>query len=163
MRKRRTTKLLRHEWQDSFYSLKGTQLAMHNSPEEALASTPFPDSTPKPGHTPAEAIEVIDVGKYAIACSSLASSSKLSAAFKKSILGSNHRTTLNEQAFAFSLIPESENAKKLFASNKSHHFSVKTRDERIEWMRDLMLAKALTRAGKEAGSNGEIRVDGNLI
>jgi SAM domain (Sterile alpha motif) len=157
MRKRRTTKLLRHEWQDSFFSLKGTQLAMHVSPEDALVSTPSPDSTPKPEHAPAE---VIDVGKYAITCSSLASSSKLSAGFKKSILGSNHRTTLNEQAFAFSLILES---KKLFASNKSHHFSVKTRDERIEWMRDLMLAKALTRAGKEAGSNGEIRVDENLI
>jgi hypothetical protein len=52
--------------------------------------------------------------------------------------------------------PESEN--KSQAPRRAHHFSVKTRDERIDWMRELMLAKAL-RKGRESGAslnvNGE--------
>jgi len=159
MRKRRTTKLLRHEWQDNFFCLQGTQLAMHNSRQDAAAvqgKPTSPNATPKATPRPTQAIEIIDVDEYAIACSSNASSSKLSAAFKKSILGSNHRNLEPEQAFAFSLIPENEKARKLFAAQKTHHFSVKSRDERIEWMRDLMLAKALKRAGNH-------RVDGNFL
>lgn len=144
MRKRKTTKMLRHEWQDHHFVLKGTQLAMH---QDAAA---------------ARALEVIDVDEYAVACSSLASSSKLSAAFKRSILGksgSSSASQANESAFAFSLVPQAEN-KNLFASNKSHHFSVTTRDQRIDWMRELMLAKALKK-GKDSGN--EIRVNGHLI
>ena len=106
-------------------------------------------------------LEVLDVDEVAIACSSFASSSKLSAAFKRSLLFNKNPSDreLNETAFAFSLVPQVEN-KNLFASNKSHHFSVRTRDERIDWMRELMLAKALKR-GKDSGS--EIRVNGHLI
>ena len=106
-------------------------------------------------------LEIIDVDDFAIACSSLASSSKLSAAFKRSILGNKSPSDkeLGESAFAFSLVPQVEN-RNLFASSKSHHFSVTTRDERIDWMRELMLAKALKR-GKETGN--EIRVNGHLI
>ena len=144
MRKRKTTKLLRHEWQDHHFTLRGTRLAMHK--DETGAS---------------RTLEVIDVDEFAIACSSLASSSKLSAAFKRSILGSKNfsERELNESAFAFSLVPPVEN-RNLFASSKSHHFSVSTRDERIDWMRELMLAKALKR-GKDSGN--EIRVNGHLI
>ena len=106
-------------------------------------------------------LEVIDVDEFAIACSSLASSSKLSAAFKRSLLFNKNPSDreLNESAFAFSLVPQVEN-RNLFASSKSHHFSVKTRDERIDWMRELMLAKALKR-GKDSGN--EIRINGHLI
>jgi hypothetical protein len=144
MRKRKTTKLLRHEWQDHHFTLRGTRLAMHGD-ETARSKT----------------LEVIDVDDFAIACSSLASSSKLSAAFKRSILGNKSPSDkeLSESAFAFSLVPQVEN-RNLFASSKSHHFSVRTRDERIDWMRELMLAKALKR-GKETGN--EIRVNGHLI
>jgi len=141
MRKRRTTKLLRHEWEDQYFQLKGTKLAMHASDAELE-----------------HALELIDVDDFAIACSSMASSSKLSAAFKRSILGSGKGST-TDQAFAFSLIPEGDKAKKAF-SQKSHHFSVKSRDERIEWMRDLMLARALHR---NKASGHEVRVNGNLI
>ena len=144
MRKRKTTKLLRHEWQDHHFTLRGTRLAMHGD-ETATSKT----------------LEVIDVDDFAIACSSLASSSKLSAAFKRSILGNRSPSDkeLGESSFAFSLVPQVEN-KNLFASSKSHYFSVRTRDERIDWMRELMLAKALKR-GKETGN--EIRVNGHLI
>ena len=144
MRKRKTTKLLRHEWQDHHFTLRGTRLAMHKD-KTGVSKT----------------LEVIDVDEFAIACSSLASSSKLSAAFKRSILGSKDASDreLNESAFAFSLVPQAEN-RNLFASSKSHHFSVATRDERIDWMRELMLAKALKR-GKDSGN--EIRVNGHRI
>ena len=141
MRKRRTTRLLRHEWEDHYFQLKGTKLAMHaDETDTGIAS------------------ELIDVDDFAIACSSMASSSKLSAAFKRSILGSGKGSS-TEQAFAFSLIPEGDKARKAFAQ-KTHHFSVTSRDERIEWMRDLMLARALHR---NKASGNEVRVNGNLI
>src|SRR5436853_593485 len=54
MRKRKTTKLLRHEWQDHHFTLRGARLAMHRD-ETATSKT----------------LEVIDVDDFAIACSSL--------------------------------------------------------------------------------------------
>lgn len=141
MRKRRTTRMLRHEWEDQYFQLKGTKLAMQADGGETNKT-----------------LELIDVDDFAIACSSMASSSKLSAAFKRSILGSGKGST-TDQAFAFSLIPEGYKSKKGSAP-KAHHFSVKSRDERIEWMRDLMLARALHR---NKASGHEVRVNGNLI
>lgn len=157
MKKRKTTKFLRHEWQDAHFTLRGTELAMHKDEIDARRNS--------------KALETIDVDDYAVACSSLATSSKLTAAFKRSVL----RRAANAQgkdfigngtddtAFAFSLIPTNKDGEKKnpFSTNgKSHHFAVKTRDERIDWMRELMLAKALKK-GKEGGS--EIKVNGNFI
>lgn len=146
MRKRKTTKLVRHEWQDHHCTLKGTQLQLHK--DEAAAKR---DSL---------ALERIDVDDYAVAVSSLASSSKLGAAFKKSILGGVGKGDLNETSFAFSLIPTEGKRQFFNEGKKSHHFSVKTRDERIDWMREIMLAKALKK-GKAMGS--DVRISGNLI
>lgn len=152
--KKRRTRLLRHEWQDAHFTLKGTVLAMHKDEQDAQRNS--------------RALETIDVDDYAVACSSLASSSKLTAAFKKSLLkraanlSSGSVKGLDETAFAFSLIPAAEKAdKKLFSSTgKSHHFAVKTRDDRINWMRELMLAKALKK-GKDDGD--EMQMNGNMI
>lgn len=150
MRKRKTTKLIRHEWVDGYFTLKGTRLATFRDQEAALRDS--------------RALECIDVDDYAVACSSLASSSKLSSAFKKSILGKNYNEdAMREQAFAFSLVPSREDGKKTLIrgdGNKSHHFSVKSRDERIEWMRELMLAKAKARGKREGG---RVKVNGNVI
>jgi SAM domain (Sterile alpha motif)/PH domain len=146
MRKRKTTKLIRHEWQDAHFTLKGTQLAMHR--DEAAAKR---DS---------QALERIDVDDYAVAVSSLASSSKLSAAFKKSILGGAGKGAMDEKAFAFSLIPTDSRRQIFNEGKKAHHFAVNSRDERIDWMREIMLAKALKK-GKAMGS--EVRISGNLI
>ncbi|KAI1905585.1 hypothetical protein LOZ12_006808 [Ophidiomyces ophidiicola] len=147
--KKRKTKLLRHEWHDAHFTLKGTVLAMHKDERDSRA------------------LETIDVDDYAVACSSLASSSKLTAAFKRSALKkaaslsqSGSHKGLDETAFAFSLVPTSGEKKSLFLGSKSHHFAVKTRDERINWMRELMLAKALKK-GKEGGN--EIGMNGNMI
>lgn len=156
MKKRKTTRLLRHEWQDHHFTLRGTQLAMY--PDEQASQRA------------SKALEQIDVDDYAVACSSLASNSKLTAAFKKTVL-KRRESAADQTAFGFSLIPGTEkngssnekvDRKALFlsSSGKPHHFAVKTRDERIDWMRELMLAKALKK-GKEDG--GVVRVNGNFI
>ncbi|KAF9893578.1 hypothetical protein FE257_010890 [Aspergillus nanangensis] len=148
MKKRKTTRLLRHEWDDHHFALRGTQLAMYKD-EDAT-------------HRNSKALEYIDVDDYAVACSSLASNSKLTAAFKKTMLKRKDNSQ-GEAAFAFSLIPSPSSSsfdrKSIFASGaKPHHFAVKNRDDRIDWMRELMLAKALRR-GRESGAslnlNGE--------
>jgi hypothetical protein len=151
MRKRKT-KMLRHEWHEHHFTLKGTRLAMH-----------------KDAHS-TEILEAIDIDDYAIACSSLASS-KLNVAFKAMNikLGSKDKK-VQDGAFAFQLIPAAiEKGQKVkknressigaSAATKTHHFAVKSRDERIDWMRELMLAKAL----KQKGDGFEINVNGNMI
>jgi hypothetical protein len=152
MKKRKTTRMLKHEWEDHHFTLKGTQLAMFEDEEASRRDS--------------RALECIDVDDYAVACSSLASSSKLTAAFKKTVL-KRRNSAQNEAAFAFSLIPSTNGntsaveRKNFFLSNgKSHHFAVKSRDERIDWMRELMLAKALKR-GKESGDS--VHVNGQLF
>lgn len=151
MKKRKTTRLLRHEWQDAHFTLRGTNLAMHKDERDA--------------HRNSRALEIIDVDDYAVACSSVATSSKLTAAFKKSVLrnGNGMGGARNEPAFAFSLVPAPKEGEKksLFSTNgtKSHHFAVKSRDERIEWMRTVMIAKI---AGRK-GQGEEISVNGTPI
>ncbi|KAJ5163242.1 Sterile alpha motif type 2 [Penicillium coprophilum] len=142
MKKRKTTKLLCHDWENRHFTLKGTQLSMH----EDLASA----------RRDSKALEHIDVDDFAVACSSNASKSKLTAAFKKAVLKRNENPQ-DVSAFAFSLVPTPNgngfvDRKTMFLnSGKSHHFAVNTRDERIDWMRELMLAKALKR-GRDNGA-----------
>ncbi|KAE8365454.1 hypothetical protein BDV27DRAFT_102958 [Aspergillus caelatus] len=150
MKKRRTTRLLRHEWEEHHFALRGTRLAMYSDEEASQRNS--------------KALEYIDVDDYAVACSSLPSNSKLTAAFKKTVLKRKDNSQ-GEAAFAFSLIPSPTNSgfdkKTLFANGlKSHHFAVKTRDERIDWMRELMLAKAL-RKGRESGAS--VNVNGTAL
>ncbi|KAK2028728.1 PH domain-containing protein [Colletotrichum zoysiae] len=169
--KKRKTKMLRHEWNDTFCTLKGTRLAVH-----------------KDAKTIDRTLEYVDVDDYAIACSSLASQSKLSAAFKAVQFSSHSREKSDPvAAFSFQLIPQDKDkeAAKLrkrssalhgFGHNhsssassipsegvngtgKTHHFAVKSRDERIDWMRELMLAKAL----RQKGDGFEVSVNGNMI
>ncbi|KIW94647.1 uncharacterized protein Z519_04624 [Cladophialophora bantiana CBS 173.52] len=127
MRKRKTTRMLRHEWQDNYCTLVGNKLTMHDT-----------------HYANANALEDIDVDEYTLHAYAQASSSKLSAAFKKSLLGQG-KIPASDQSFAFSLIPDNEKVnKKIFdKSHKSHHFAVDSSKERIEWMRKLMLAKAM--------------------
>ena len=138
--KKRKTKMLRHEWHDNYFRLNGTRLAMHRD-SKAM-----------------EALDLIDVDEYAVACSSLASN-KLNAAFKSLKLNSKKKEG-DASAFEFQLVPAAE--KKSFlnaATGKTHHFAVKDRAERIDWMRDLMLAKAL----RQKSDGFEINVNGNMI
>jgi len=158
--KKRKTRMLRHEWHEHHFTLKGTRLTMH---KDARAL---------------EALEYIDVDDYAIACSSLASGSKLNAAFKAMNISRGNKDKKDEAAFAFQLIPapidkavrlrKRESAmvanglsegKDAGAKCKTHYFAVKSRDERIDWMRELMLAKAL----RQKSEGFEVNVNGNMI
>ena len=150
MKKRKAARLLREDlWENGFFSLRGTELAMHK--DEANA------------HRESQALDMIDVNDYIVACSSIASDSKLSAAFKKTILRNNNPK--DQSAFAFSLIPNAKDGEKkhMFINKngkKNHHFAVMTRDERIEWVRNVLLARTC-KAGRDDGS--EMQVNGNFI
>jgi len=139
--KKRKNKMLRHEWHDAHFRLKGTQLGMY---ENARLST--------------LAKETINVSNYGVACSSVASSNKLTAAMKAfRISNPDHAKKPDPTAFAFQLVPEvkhGETRKHAANNSKTHHFAVKSKDDRIDWMRELMLAKALQ--AKESGKGGEI-------
>ncbi|RCI15466.1 hypothetical protein L249_3594 [Ophiocordyceps polyrhachis-furcata BCC 54312] len=169
MRKRKM-RLFRHEWQDAYFTIRGTRLNMHKDAREV-------DRT----------LEYIDIDDYAIACSNLASSSKLSAAFKAMHISHSRGKSDPISAFSFQLIPQDKDAAGLRlrkresslnsggsgngseasaegmaavnGTGKTHHFAVRSREERIDWMRELMLAKAL----KQKGEGFEISVNGNMI
>ncbi|AEO66067.1 uncharacterized protein THITE_2113869 [Thermothielavioides terrestris NRRL 8126] len=179
MRKRKT-KMLRHEWHEYFFTLRGTRLTMHKDAAAAASMN--------------KTLEYIDIDDYAIACSGVASGSKLNAAFKAMHIrrGSDDAKGKDDVgAFSFQLIPQdSKGGVKLRkresampgalsgggsnasstslppaiegavnGTGKTHHFAVKTRDERIDWMRELMLA----RARKQKGEGFEVSVNGNMI
>jgi hypothetical protein len=136
--KKRKTKMLRHEWQETHCRLKGTELAMHSHVHFHSAKK-----------------DTINVDDYAVACASVASTNKLSAAMKAFHIKNNAEASkkgkqgeADPTAFAFQLVPSKDGDKRAAASAKTHHFAVKTKDERIDWMRELMLAKALQQKGK---------------
>lgn len=175
--KKRKTKMLRHEWQEQYVTLKGTRLAMHKDRREV-------DRT----------LEYVDIDDYAIACAGLASTSKLNAAFKAMSIRKDKGISKEDiAAFSFQLIPGKADMKSgsgvrirkresgfsgvhgrngswdgsmpappsegANGTGKTHHFAVRGRDERIDWMRELMLAKAL----KQKGDGYEITMNGNMI
>lgn len=138
--KKRKTKMLRHEWHENHFRLNGTRLAMHRDSRDA------------------NVLEAIDVDEYAVACSTLASN-KLGAAFK-SLKISGKRKDEDPAAFSFQLVPAAEKKGILHAATgKTHHFAVKTRDERIDWMRELMLAKAM----RQKSQGCQVNVNGNAM
>lgn len=123
MRKRKTKLLSRHEWNDAHCRLKGTRLGLHG--DAKLES---------------RAKEVIDVDGYAVACSSVVREGKLRAGLKALALSSakdDKKDGEDVAAFSFQLVPTQ------VKEGKTHHFAVGSKDERIDWMRELMLAKAL--------------------
>ena len=137
--KKRKTRMLRHEWHEHHCRLNGTTLAMHRD-SKAL-----------------DALEYIDVDEYAVACSSLASN-KLNSAFKSLKINGKRDKKEDVSAFSFQLVPAAEKKGILSAATgKTHHFAVKNREERIDWMRELMLAKALKQKtdGCEINHNGQ--------
>ncbi|CAK7235246.1 hypothetical protein SBRCBS47491_009229 [Sporothrix bragantina] len=188
--KKRKTKMLRHEWNDRYVTLKGTRMAVHKDKASMHHTT----------------LEYVDIDDYAITCSTMAAStSKLNAAFKamnirRGSADSVHESKHDVAAFAFQLIPQDAKggvrlkkrdsampaalaslsssssmmsgstsslsssmtpppADAVNGTGKTHHFAVKSRDDRIEWMRELMLAKAM----RQKGEGFEVSVNGNMI
>lgn len=143
--KKRKTHMLQHKWYEHHFTLRGANLCMH---KDARCR---------------ETLESINIDDYAIACSSLSSTSKLMAAMK-AIGWNEKKDKVDVAAFSFQLIPEvvekARGFRKLsLKGGETHHFAVRSRDERIDWLRELMLAKALK--AKEEG--GEVCVNGNMI
>lgn len=138
--KKRKTRLLRNEWQDAHFRLRGTQLAMHV--DHRLSSAQ---------------LDSFDVDDYAVACSSVSHNSKISAALKSLRINSKDDKKVKEvdAAFSFQLVP-GEKDRRNIVGGKTHHFTVRTSDERIDWMRELMLAKAL----RQKQSGFEVEVNG---
>jgi hypothetical protein len=131
--KKRKTNFLRHEWNDHHFRLAGNRLAMHRN--DIAESSP---------------LDTLNIDQYEVGCSTI-SSNKLSARFKAlKITGGDKKDTLKD-AFEFQLVPDQ------VLKGKTHHFAVKSRDDRIDWMRELMLAKALKakRDGYDVDINGK--------
>lgn len=145
--KKRRTKLLRHEWEDRHVRLAGNRLAMH--PNALPASSP---------------LDTLNIDDYTVACSSIASN-KLSAKLKALKIANGGKKE-DGTAFSFQLVPstsrdgqDAPRLRKAAAGGKTHHFAVRTRDERIDWMREIMLAKAL-----KAKTHGyAVHINGNAV
>lgn len=144
MRKRKTN-WFRHEWPEHHFVLRGTRLGIH-----------------KDQHSAEEGF--IEMEDYTVACSNSAST-KLSAAFKSWKIKNDQGNT-SDGAFFFQLVPSNEKDKlrkgaAAGAKEKKvvHHFAVRSRDERIDWMRELMLAKAI----KQKNEGYEVEVNGEKI
>lgn len=120
MRKRKTTRMLKHEWQDHYFNLNGNRLDMFHSERDP------------------NLLDTIDVDEYEVHAYTAASGSKLKSAFTKAT-----GAPAKEPGFAFTLIPEDQKDKKLFEKSRYHHFAVDSGKGRVEWMRKLMLAKAM--------------------
>jgi hypothetical protein len=141
--KKRKTKFLRHEWHEHHFTLNGTNLAMRDDPQSSTI------------------LENIDVDDYAVACSSLASNNKLSAAFKAMKLSG--KKDIDSAAYAFQLVPAAEKKgirqPMWAATGKTHHFATADRESRLIWLRQLMIAKAL----KQKGDGYEISINGKTM
>jgi hypothetical protein len=156
--KKRKTRMLRHEWNEHHFRLsnKNATLTMHRND--------LPSSSP---------LHSLKIDEYAVACSSIASN-KLSAKLKALTISAAQPTIpasssssissgkgpaaiapIKADAFSFQLVPtgpsgdESGKLRKMAQGKKTHHFAVKSRDDRIDWMREIMLAKALREKEEE--------------
>ncbi|KAI2618503.1 hypothetical protein GGR54DRAFT_158992 [Hypoxylon sp. NC1633] len=183
--KKRKTRMLRHEWHDQYATLRGTRLALHRDGADAARARPraleyididdyaIACSSLSTGSKLNAAFKAMSISR-----SNHQSSRSQSAADSDSIA-----------AFSFQLIPQDNVSKAVGGrlrkresqsigaaggaasapapgiegavngTGKTHHFAVRSRDERIDWMRELMLAKAL----KQKGEGFEVSVNGNMI
>lgn len=140
------------QWKDTYATLRDAKIALHESETDANRIS--------------RALEVIDLDDYAIACSSVATSSKLTASFKRKIMRKRDEMPYGSEgtAWQFSMIPvHKESDKKAFLSKymvSKQDFATRTASERGEWMRKTMLSKRR----KESVTNGEeMLLNGNVI
>jgi hypothetical protein len=138
--KKRRTNWFRHEWPDYHFVLKGTRLGYASDVGTGE-------------------VGAIDMDQYQVACSN-SGSTKLSAAFKAGRIFGKKKDDGTPGSYFFQLVPANEvtkGAKKTLG--KVHCFAVGSREERIDWMRELMLAKAI----KQKGQGFEVEVNGERV
>jgi len=124
MRKRKQLRMLRHEWRGHYFKLHGTLLYMYDTDGESSV------------------LDSIDVENFNVLDYTPSGSLKYDTVFKKTF-----GSTSKEPSFAFELVPEDQQDKKVkvswFAHN--HYFAVNSDRDRVEWVRKIKLAKALKR------------------
>ncbi|KAG0639526.1 hypothetical protein HOY80DRAFT_886167 [Tuber brumale] len=137
--KKRRTNWFRHEWADYHFVLKGTRLGYTKNTEKEDG--------------------FIEMDNYSVSCSNSASH-KLSAAFKGARLFGRKTGGVGEGtgAYFFQLVPAAPEGGRNTVG-KVHYFAVGSREERIDWMRELMLAKAI----KQKKEGFEVEVNGERI
>ncbi|KAF2759399.1 hypothetical protein EJ05DRAFT_485418 [Pseudovirgaria hyperparasitica] len=179
--KKRRTRLLRHEWTDAHFRLTGSSLAMHPNalPSSSALNTIDIDDY-------AVACSSVASGKLAARIRALRNASSSSFSSEGGSAGKGKAGGL-DAAFEFQLVPAVEGEggarwRRVWrdgagigggsglggsggsggsgsGGGKTLHFAVETRDERIDWMRELMLAKAL----RAKGRGFEVEVNGRVI
>ncbi|KAI0890536.1 uncharacterized protein GGS22DRAFT_14782 [Annulohypoxylon maeteangense] len=176
--KKRKTRMLRHEWHDHYATLKGTRLALHKDAEARSRALEYIDIDDY-----AIACSSLSTG------SKLNAAFKAMSISRSAKNGASAADPDSVAAFSFQLIPQNEVGRGALGgrlrkresqsvggagglpspppgiegaangTGKTHHFAVRSRDERIDWMRELMLAKAL----RQKGEGFEVSVNGNMI
>ncbi len=187
--KKRRNRLLRHEWQDSHFRLTGTVLAMHKDEKPAatlLQTIDVDDYAVACGSNQSGIKLGARLKALKIASSSSSGpgggAAGVSGADRDWIEGKPG--SKDPAAFTFQLVPQAhgvgfadssghDGANVLrkgghpgagagaaaAAKKTTHHFAVRNRDDRIDWMRELMLAKAL----KAKHEGFEVKVNGNAV
>ncbi|KAK7756720.1 hypothetical protein SLS62_001161 [Diatrype stigma] len=182
--RKRKTRMLRHEWHEQYATLRGTRLALHDraaaaaarSNSRALEYIDVDDyaiacSSVSGGSKLNAAFKAMHISRHK---HSNSGGDDSVAAFSFQLIpqqpvgGGVGRLRKRESSGAAGvgvgtgpltggLNGSFENA--VNGTGKTHHFAVRSRDERIDWMRELMLAKAL----KQKGEGFEVSVNGNMI
>jgi len=137
--KKRRTNWFRHEWPDYHFVLKGTHLGY--AKDVATGD-----------------VGCIDMDNYQVACTNTGST-KLSAAFKSGRIFGRKKEDSTAGSYFFQLVPANELSKGKKNLGKVHYFAVESREERIDWMRELMLAKAI----KQKGEGFKVEVNGERV
>ena len=180
VRKRRT-RMLRHEWHEQYATLRGTRLALHSDRAAARSRRTLEyidvddyaiacSSVSSGGKLNAafKAMQIARGGGH-----KRGASDDNVAAFNFQLIpqqpdggrfGARLRKRESGNSAAVGSGPLTGPLDGSFegavnGTGKTHHFAVKSRDERIDWMRELMLAKAL----KQKGEGFEVNVNGNMI
>ncbi|OTB15734.1 hypothetical protein K445DRAFT_75236 [Daldinia sp. EC12] len=180
--KKRKTRMLRHEWHDQYATLKGTRLALHRDAATRSRALEYIDiddyaiacSSLSTGSKLNAAFKAMSISRSKHGRSPSAADSDSVAAFSFQLIPQGNSSNMSKMSRLRKRESQSVGSGPLVPGNgaagpgfegaangtgKTHHFAVRSRDERIDWMRELMLAKAL----KQKGEGFEVSVNGNMI
>jgi hypothetical protein len=178
MRKRKT-KMLRHEWHEHFFTLRDTRLTMHKDAAMAAANKTLEYIDIDDYAIACSGGSVQSGGKLNAAFKAMHirrgsedAKAKDVAAFSFQLIPQDGKGGVKLRKRESTAVPVGAGAGlgkegvlpppiegAVNGTGKAHHFAVKGRDERIDWMRELMLAKAK----KQKGEGFEVSVNGNMI
>ncbi|EWC44633.1 hypothetical protein DRE_06622 [Drechslerella stenobrocha 248] len=129
--KKRANHFLRNEWVNHRVELRGTKFTIYKSTIGR------------------EVLTTLEIDDFSVTCTTAGSNK-----FKGLKTGSKKDS---DGMYHFQLVPNQ--GKKTGEPKKEHHFAVSSREERIDWMRELMLAKAI----KQKQSGFQVAVNGLMV